>query len=87
MQEKIDDVLLTTKFQLKKVLCLNIAVGNVSQEKKEITINTQLAANFHASLLKKQWQKIQMVDMKRRLDEGEVKYKKVLEGIAQYKRF
>ena len=58
MQEKIDEVKSTIKFQMKKVMCLNVAVGNVGMEKKEIIVNTQLAANFLASLLKKQWQNI-----------------------------
>jgi len=58
MQEKIDEVKSTIKFQMKKVMCLNVAVGNVNMEKKEIIVNVQLAANFLASLLKKQWQNI-----------------------------
>mmetsp|Transcript_13340 Transcript_13340/g.15714 ORF Transcript_13340/g.15714 Transcript_13340/m.15714 type:complete len:231 (-) Transcript_13340:47-739(-) len=58
MQEKIDEVKSTIKFQMKKVMCLNVAVGNVAMEKKEIIVNVQLAANFLASLLKKQWQNI-----------------------------
>jgi len=58
MQEKINEVKATIKFQMKKVMCLNVAVGNVSQEPKEIIVNTQLSANFLASLLKKQWQNI-----------------------------
>ena len=58
MQEKIDEVKSTIKFQMKKVLCLNVSVGNVQQPKQDIIVNTQLAANFLASLLKKQWQNI-----------------------------
>eukprot|EP00536_Pseudo-nitzschia_multiseries_P013666 jgi/Psemu1/310164/fgenesh1_kg.599_\ len=58
MQEKIDEVKATIKFQMKKVMCLNVAVGNVGQDAKEIIVNTQLSANFLASLLKKQWQNI-----------------------------
>jgi len=58
MQEKIDEVKSTIKFQMKKVMCLNVAIGNVEMEKKQIIVNTQLAANFLASLLKKQWQNI-----------------------------
>ena len=58
MQEKIDEVKSTIKFQMKKVMCLNVAVGNVDMEKQQIIVNTQLAANFLASLLKKQWQNI-----------------------------
>jgi len=58
MQEKIDEVKSTIKFQMKKVMCLNVAVGNVDMDKQEIIVNVQLAANFLASLLKKQWQNI-----------------------------
>merc|ERR1712216_431665 len=46
------------KFQMKKVMCLSVAVGNTAMEKQEIIVNVQLAANFLASLLKKQWQNI-----------------------------
>lgn len=58
MQEKVDEVKSTIKFQMKKVMCLNVAIANVAMEKQEIIVNTQLAANFLASLLKKQWQNI-----------------------------
>jgi len=58
MQSKIDEVRSTIKFQMKKVMCLNVAVGNVDMTKQEIIVNVQLAANFLASLLKKQWQNI-----------------------------
>jgi len=58
MQEKIDEVKSTIKFQMKKVICLNVAIGHVGMEKQQVIVNTQLAANFLASLLKKQWQNI-----------------------------
>ena len=58
MQEKINEVKSTIKFQMKKVMCLNVAVGNVDMDKQQIIVNVQLAANFLASLLKKQWQNI-----------------------------
>jgi len=58
MQEKIDEVKSTIKFQMKKVMCLNVAVGNVVLTKQQNIVNVQLAANFLASLLKKQWQNI-----------------------------
>eukprot|EP00934_Nitzschia_sp_Nitz4_P002130 Nitzschia sp. Nitz4//scaffold3_size479765//95337//96026//NITZ4_000037-RA/size479765-processed-gene-0.57-mRNA-1//1//CDS//3329550569//2130//frame0 len=64
MQAKIDEVKATIKFQMKKVMCLNVAVGNVEMEHKDIVINTQLAANFLASLLKKQWQNIGQIYIK-----------------------
>merc|ERR1712037_959121 len=64
MQEKIDEIKATIKFQMKKVMCLNVAVANVTMSSKEITVNTQLAANFLASLLKKQWQNIGQIYVK-----------------------
>jgi large subunit ribosomal protein L10Ae len=64
MQEKIDEVKSTIKFQMKKVMCLNVAVANVEMEKQQIIVNTQLAANFLASLLKKQWQNIGVIYIK-----------------------
>mmetsp|Transcript_1246 Transcript_1246/g.1438 ORF Transcript_1246/g.1438 Transcript_1246/m.1438 type:complete len:231 (+) Transcript_1246:232-924(+) len=64
MQEKIDEVRSTIKFQMKKVMCLNVAVGNVTMTKQENTVNVQLAANFLASLLKKQWQNIGVIYIK-----------------------
>merc|ERR1712177_139325 len=64
MQSKIDEVKATIKFQMKKVMCLNVAVGNVSMDAKQIIVNTQLAANFLASLLKKQWQNIGCIYIK-----------------------
>ena len=64
MQEKIDEVKSTIKFQMKKVMCLNVAVGNVTQDKQTIIVNVQLAANFLASLLKKQWQNIGQIYIK-----------------------
>mmetsp|Transcript_3956 Transcript_3956/g.6766 ORF Transcript_3956/g.6766 Transcript_3956/m.6766 type:complete len:230 (-) Transcript_3956:43-732(-) len=64
MQEKINEVKSTIKFQMKKVMCLNVAVGNVTMDKQQIVVNTQLAANFLASLLKKQWQNIGQIYIK-----------------------
>jgi len=58
MQDKITEVKSTIKFQMKKVMCLNVAVGNVQLGKQANIVNVQLAANFLASLLKKQWQNI-----------------------------
>lgn len=64
MQEKVDEVKSTIKFQMKKVMCLNVAVGNITMDQKQIVVNTQLAANFLASLLKKQWQNIGQIFIK-----------------------
>lgn len=64
MQEKMNEVKATIKFQMKKVMCLNVAVGNVEMDLKQVSANTQLAANFLASLLKKQWQNIGQIYIK-----------------------
>jgi len=64
MQEKIDELKATIKFQMKKVMCLNVSVGNVEMDNKDVCVNTQLAANFLASLLKKQWQNIGQIYIK-----------------------
>ena len=49
---------------MKKVMCLNVAVGNVDMDKQEIVTNVTLAANFLASLLKKNWQNIKVLYIK-----------------------
>jgi len=64
IQDKADTVRATIKFQMKKVMCLSVAVANVEQSKEDISLNVQLAANFLASLLKKNWQNIQVMYIK-----------------------
>merc|ERR1719201_2208446 len=64
MQDKINEVKSTIKFQMKKVMCLNVAVGNVTMEKTQIVTNVTLASNFLASLLKKNWQNIKVLYVK-----------------------
>jgi len=64
LQECIDTLKATIKFQMKKVMCLNVAVGNLGQTHDEILLNIQLASNFLASLLKKGWQNIKVMYIK-----------------------
>ncbi|GMF41503.1 unnamed protein product [Phytophthora fragariaefolia] len=64
LTEKADQVRATIKFQMKKVMCLNVAIGHVGLDKQQIVVNTQLAANFLASLLKKHWQNIKVLYLK-----------------------
>jgi large subunit ribosomal protein L10Ae len=52
--KKVTEVKSTIKFQLKKVLCLGVAVGHVDMEEDQIVQNTMLSINFLISLLKKQ---------------------------------
>jgi len=64
MESKCNEVKATIKFQMKKVMCLSVAIGNVEQPKEEVILNVQLACNFLASLLKKQWQNIKVLYVK-----------------------
>lgn len=55
---KVQDVKSTIKFQLKKVLCLAVAVGHVEMDESVLTNQILMAANFLVSLLKKNWQNV-----------------------------
>ena len=64
VQEKIDATKATIKFQMKKVMCMSLAVANVLMSAAEIQLNIQLAVNFLVSLLKKNWQNIKVLYIK-----------------------
>jgi large subunit ribosomal protein L10Ae len=64
MDDKIKEIQSTIKFQLKKVLCMAVAVGHVNMPESEVTANTVLAVNFLVSLLKKHWQNVKSLTMK-----------------------
>jgi len=64
LQEKVDTVKATIKFQMKKVMCMSLAVANVTMTPAEIMLNVQLAVNFLVSLLKKNWQNIKVLYIK-----------------------
>merc|ERR1712100_530335 len=61
---KVDEMKATIKFQLKKVLCLNVAVGHCGMEVGPIMENIKLAINFLVSLLKKNWQNVKVLYIK-----------------------
>ena len=50
---KVDEQLASVKFQLKKVLCLGVAVGNVDMTEEQIRQNLNMTINLLVSLLKK----------------------------------
>merc|ERR1712091_63591 len=52
------------EFQLKKVLCLGVAVGNLTMADNELFANIQIAVNFLVSLLKKNWQNVRTLYIK-----------------------
>ena len=61
---KIEELKSTIKFQMKKVLCLAVAVGNVGMTQEELASNVNLSINFLVSLLKKNWQNVRSLYIK-----------------------
>lgn len=64
LETKVLELKSSVKYQLKKVLCLGVAVGNVKQADRELYINIQMAINFLVSLLKKNWQNVKTLHIK-----------------------
>ncbi|XP_065221281.1 large ribosomal subunit protein uL1 [Planococcus citri] len=64
MLMKIDEVKATIKFQMKKVLCLSVAIGHVGMSQDELVQNVHLSINFLVSLLKKHWQNVRSLHIK-----------------------
>lgn len=62
--DKITEVKSTIKFQLKKVLCMGVAVGNVEMTQEQLVGNIMLAINYLVSLLKKGWQNVGSLTIK-----------------------
>lgn len=64
LQAKVTEVKSTIKFQLKKVLCMGVAVGHVDMTEDELIGNIMLAINYLVSLLKKGWQNVGSLTIK-----------------------
>ncbi|KAL0922893.1 hypothetical protein M5K25_006923 [Dendrobium thyrsiflorum] len=64
LESKVNETKAMVKFQLKKVLCMGVAVGNCGMEEKQIFQNVQLSVNFLVSLLKKNWQNVRCLYLK-----------------------
>ena len=64
VKAKVDEQLASVKFQLKKVLCLAVAVGNVEMTEEQIRQNLTMTINFLISLLKKGWNNIKSLYIK-----------------------
>lgn len=64
LKDKIDTTKATIKFQMKKVMCISLAVANITMTPAEIALNVQLAVNFLVSLLKKNWQNVKVLYIK-----------------------
>jgi len=61
---KVTDVKSTIKFQLKKVLCIGVAVGHIELSEDQLVANTMMSVNFLVSLLKKNWQNVGSLHLK-----------------------
>lgn len=64
LSQKVAEVKSTIKFQLKKVLCMGVAVGHVGMTEDELIGNIMLAINYLVSLLKKGWQNVGSLTIK-----------------------
>ncbi|BHF59641.1 60S ribosomal protein L10A [Sparganum proliferum] len=64
LAQKVEEMKATIKFQMKKVLCLGVAIGNVRMSEEQIQQNVTLAINFLVSLLKKNWQNVRALYIK-----------------------
>jgi large subunit ribosomal protein L10Ae len=58
LNAKIMEMRQTVKFQLKKVLCLGVAVANDTMTEEQIRQNMNMSINYLVSLLKKGWNNI-----------------------------
>ena len=61
---QVTDARASVKFQLKKVTCLNCAVGAADMTDEELKTNIMMSLNFLASLLKKGYHNIKSVNIK-----------------------
>merc|ERR1712055_290010 len=64
LTDKVADIQATIKFQMKKVLCLSVAIGHIEMRPDELVQNIYLAMNFLVSLLKKHWQNVRSLHIK-----------------------
>ncbi len=64
IEEVANDGKSQIKFQMKKALGLNTAVGHVGMSAEEVSTNIQTSCNFLVSMLKKNWQNINVIYIK-----------------------
>ncbi|WFC94933.1 60S ribosomal protein L10A [Malassezia brasiliensis] len=64
LEKRVNEIKATIKFQLKKVLCLGVAIGHVQMTEDQLVSNIMLAVNFLISLLKKNWQNVKSLHIK-----------------------
>jgi len=64
MGSKVEEVKSTIRFQMKKVLCLGVAIGHVEMDQEDVVMNVFMSVNFLVSLLKKHWQNVKSLYIK-----------------------
>jgi len=64
VKAKADEIRSTVKFQLKKVLCLGVAIGHVGMTGEQLRQNSLMSINFLVSLLKKNWNNVKTLHIK-----------------------
>jgi large subunit ribosomal protein L10Ae len=64
VEDMVNETKASIKFQLKKVLCMGVAVANVSMDETAIRTNINYSVNFLVSLLKKGWQNVRCLYIK-----------------------
>ncbi len=64
LKNKIEDVRASVKFQLKKVTCLAVAIGNDKMTEEQNRQNITMGVNFLISLLKKGWHNVRSIHIK-----------------------
>merc|ERR1712087_67685 len=64
IENKVKDIRSQVKFQLKKVLCMGVAVGHVDMSPDELKANSLMSINFLVSLLKKNWNNVKTLHLK-----------------------
>jgi large subunit ribosomal protein L10Ae len=74
LDAKVTEIRSTVKFQLKKVLCMGVAIGNVGMNPDEVRMNSLMAINFLVSLLKKNWNNVKRLHIKSTMGKSQVVY-------------
>merc|ERR1712083_347556 len=64
LDKKVTELRSQVKFQLKKVLCMGVAIGNCNMNPDELRQNCLMAINFLVSLLKKNWNNVKRLHLK-----------------------
>jgi large subunit ribosomal protein L10Ae len=64
LRQQVDDARASVKFQLKKVTCMAVAIGNEKFTEEQLRQNILMGLNFLVSLLKKGWHNIKSVNIK-----------------------